>query len=112
MHHIRDAFDKHTISYCSSTDKKWVYPALQTSHWSSLGREDRAGQARCAAWGHFHHESPPTQTFLAAEAVLPQNVTDDSITANGFATWLEAKIFEVLRFEFILVYPLKVKEQS
>ena len=50
--------------------------------------------------------------LISAEAVLPQNVTDDSITANGFATWLEAKTFEVLRFEFILVYPLKVKEQS
>ena len=50
--------------------------------------------------------------LISAEAVLPQNVTDDSITANGFATWLEAKTFEVLRFEFILLYPLKVKEQS
>ena len=28
--------------------------------------------------------------LISAEAVLPQNVTDDSITANGFATWLEA----------------------
>ena len=66
-------------------DKPLEFPVQGTT-----SREDRAGQARCAAGGHFHHESPPTQTFLAAEAVLPQNVTDDSITANGFATWLEA----------------------